>query len=405
MKSSTRHWILAGSLASLLGLVGCREPIQDANLHEPNYLFAHSMQISQDTEMDEPLLQAKTLLKDWFGTVDAPKIPEALREAPYTELFTEANLKLASGDSSVPGLYSSQQCASCHGLSGQGRGVVAASQNPYPRDFRPGWFKYKSTPRSAKPLKADIARVLRKGLSGTQMPIFDKLKDSEIDALVDYVVFLSIRGEFERALLQDAAMGNEEEKEDLLTAIADRWVEASDATEEFEPPPFPLVGSETPENAEQLAASIQKGKELFAGPVAACSQCHGEGGNGTGTKLPDYDDWTKEWTAKIGLNPDDLDEIAPLMARGGMKPQHLKPRSIVEGHLRGGREPIDIYRRIRYGIAGSPMPAASLAASSEDTGLQPDDLWHLVNYVLSIAQVPPPPISSTPTGDTVAVSP
>jgi mono/diheme cytochrome c family protein len=404
MMMISKRWIVAGSIVGAMALSGCRESVRETNVHEPNYLFAQVMKISQDADMAPALNQGKDLMTDWFGTPSAPKIPNVLREAPYDELFTEANLKLAAGSPDAPGLYTTQQCASCHGLTGQGRGLVAASQNPYPRDFRPGWFKFKSTNRSSKPLKSDLVRILRKGLSGSQMPIFDKLLDAEIDALVDYAVFLSIRGEFERAVLQDAAMENGAEHEELLTAIAERWVNANDATEEFERPAFPLVGSETPETADQLAASIQKGKELFAGPVAACSQCHGADANGVGTKLPDYDDWTKEWTAKIGLNPDNLDEIAPLMALGGMKPQHLKPRSIVEGHLRGGREPIDIYRRIRYGIAGTPMPAASLAASSEETGLQPDDLWHLVNYVLSIAKIPPP-LPSTPAGETVAISP
>jgi len=80
----------------------------------------------------------------------------------------------------------------------------------------------------------------------------------------------------------------------------------------------------------------------------------------------------------------------PLMARGGLKPQPLKPRNIVEGHFRGGRTPEDLYRRIRYGIAGSPMPAAAVVQSREEPGLLDEDLWHIVNYVLSIAQVPPP---------------
>ncbi len=402
---TNRSWVTGLGLVAILGWSsGCREAVQEANFHEPNYLFAHSMEISQDVELSETLTQSRGMLKDWFGTTDAPRIPDALKESPYDVLFSQSNLELAAGGPDKPGLYAVQQCASCHGLSGQGRGPVAASQNPYPRDFRPGWFKYKSTSRTAKPLKQDIARVLRNGLSGSQMPIFNKLSDEEINALVDYVVFLSIRGEFERSVLQDAAMENEEPHEDLLTRIADRWVDAEDSAEEFELPEFPLVGTETPETADALAASIQKGKELFAGPIAACAQCHGELANGAGTKLPDYDDWTKEWTAKIDLNPDNLDEIAPLMALGGMKPQHLKPRNIVEGHLRGGREPIDIYRRIRYGIFGAPMPAASIAASAEELGLQEDDLWHLVNYVLSIAQVPPPPIEAPTSGDQVAQS-
>jgi hypothetical protein len=82
-----------------------------------------------------------------------------------------------------------------------------------------------------------------------------------------------------------------------------------------------------------------------------------------------------------------------------MKPQIIKPRNIVEGHLRGGRDPMDIYRRIRYGIPGGPMPAAAIVQSREEQGLLEEDLWHLVNYVLSIAQVPPPPVSAQPDGE------
>jgi mono/diheme cytochrome c family protein len=421
-KSHLEHTTRSAKFAAaiLLGLAGlsagCREPNPLASMHEPNYLFAHSMEISQETEMAQPLSDSKELLNEWFGTLDAPKIPPALQEGDYEDLLSESNLQLAAGNSGKPGLYVLQQCASCHGLSGQGRGPVAASQDPYPRDFRAGIFKFKSTPRGAKPLKEDLTRVLKEGLSGTQMPVFDKLSDPEIQALVDYVVFLSIRGEFERKLLQTAAIDSPDERiydakgdektreeqkstaEELLTQIADRWIQAEDSKEDFPPPNFPLVGSETEENKAELLASIAKGKELFAQETAACSKCHGVQADGKGGQLPDYDDWTKEWTTKIGLQPTETDALLPLMARGGMKPQTLKPRNIVEGHLRGGRNPIDIYRRIRYGIAGSPMPAASIAQSSDEPGLKEEDLWHLVNYVLSIAQVPPKPVQSANAG-------
>ncbi len=38
------------------------------------------------------------------------------------------------------------------------------------------------------------------------MPLFDKLKDEQIDALVEYVVYLSIRGELERKMIQLGAV-------------------------------------------------------------------------------------------------------------------------------------------------------------------------------------------------------
>jgi mono/diheme cytochrome c family protein len=249
------------------------------------------------------------------------------------------------------------------------------------------------------------------------MPKFTKLSEQQIESLVDYVIYLSIRGELERKLLYLAAYdldlesariynaswkSSSDEKEkstyqeqvdaatEILTEIADAWKDAPDRVEEFAKPSCPIFGLETDENKSQLTESIEKGQKLFVGDTAACAKCHGQAGKGDGPQAADYDDWTKDWTSKIGIQPTDAEKLLPLMARGGLKPQPLKPRNIVAGHLRGGRDPIDIYRRIRYGIPGATMPAAAMAASEGAPGLTPDDVWHLVNYVLSIAEVPPP---------------
>ena len=55
----------------------------------------------------------------------------------------------------------------------------------------------------------------------------------------------------------------------------------------------------------------------------------------------------------------------------------LPPRDLHRGIYRGGRRPIDIYRRIVVGIKGTPMPGTA-------NKLQPEQVWDLVNYVLSI---------------------
>jgi mono/diheme cytochrome c family protein len=409
VRSKSANFLL-GLATLLVSLAGCRDQAPVANHYEPNYLFAKATEIGlskDEGELEPTLLDSKLLLAEWFGTMEEPKLPSVLKEGDYSDLISEANLKIAVGTPTEPGIYV-QQCVSCHGSSGQGRGINAASQDPYPRDFRMGIFKYKSSPRTSRPVKQDIEKTLRNGLSGSQMPVFNKLSDGEIQALVDYVVFLSLRGEFERRLIQLSATEWEGERlydpnaeksvrdgqlsnaTDTLTEIADRWVQSADAVEDFPRPSFPLVGTQTDENKEELLSSIEKGKALFVSEIASCSKCHGVNADGKGNQLPDYDDWTKDWTSKIGIQPTDSQSLLPLMARGGMKPLPLKPRSIVEGHFRGGRTPEDLYRRIRYGIAGSPMPAAAVVESREEPGLVDDDLWHLVNYLLSIAKVPPP---------------
>lgn len=399
-------------------LPGCKPATLPSALHEPNYLYSHALGMKQDVAMEQPLSDSQDLLTEWFGTLDEPKLPPLFGEDDYKELLSLEKVEKAAGPPATTaepgdkGLYR-QLCASCHGESGQGRGPVAASQNPYPREFRHGVFKYKSTARKNKPVKADIARDLRKGLSGTQMPLFDKLSDEKINAVVDYVVFLSIRGEFERKLLYTAAFeldlntdriysvaykksddaenkkklkGQLDTATEILTGIADAWVEAADGVEEFAMPKFPLYGSETVDNKKELDASIALGRKLYLSEEAACAKCHGESARGDGKQLPDYDDWTKDWTSKIDISPTKLDDLLPLMARGGMKPQPLLPRNIVEGKFRGGREPMDIYRRIRYGILGAPMPAAAVIKSSDEKGIREEDIWHIVNYVLSIVE-------------------
>ena len=408
--------ILAGFAYCMLS--GCKPATIPSALHEPNYLYSHALGIKQDAAMELPLSDSQDLLTEWFGTLDKPKLPPLFGEDDYKQLLSISNVEIAAGPPATTvepgekGIYR-QLCASCHGESGQGRGPVAASQNPYPREFRHGVFKYKSTARKNKPIKADIARALRKGMSGSQMPLFNKLPDEKINALVDYVVFLAIRGEFERKLLSAAAFeldletdriynvalkkndDSENKKKlqsqletatEILTGIADAWVEAADGVEEFDLPDFPLFGSETGDNRAELEASIAKGRKLYLSEEAACAKCHGESARGDGKQLPDYDDWTKDWTSKIDISPTNLEGLLPLMARGGMKPQQLLPRNIVEGKFRGGREPLDIYRRIRYGIVGAPMPAAAITKSSDEKGIREEDIWHLVNYVLSIVE-------------------
>jgi mono/diheme cytochrome c family protein len=338
----------------------------------------------------------------------------------YEDLLTLKNLNMAAGLSpatpipSDHGLYQ-QLCVSCHGDSGQGRGSVASSQNPYPRNFRKGVFKYKATSRNAKPTRDDLVNTLNRGLNGSQMPRFDYLSDQQRVALAEYVIYLSIRGEFERKLLIFAALeldpyesedpspdsrlydpGSESAEDqiefatDELTLILDDWIDADEEVDEIAVDvEFPVIGFTPDEkiNRQELDASIERGKQLFVGSVAACSKCHGVDGIGTGAQLPDYDDWTKDYTSTANIDPKDDDAVLEMLIRGALPPQPIDPRNLVEGKFRGGDDPVNIYRRIKHGIAGAPMPAAALATSPESLGLSESEMWDLVNFVLSLSRV------------------
>jgi mono/diheme cytochrome c family protein len=56
----------------------------------------------------------------------------------------------------------------------------------------------------------------------------------------------------------------------------------------------------------------------------------------------------------------------------------LKPRNLTLGQYRGGRRPVDLFRRVYAGIKGTPMPAFG------GTALKDNEIWDLVNYVMSL---------------------
>ena len=345
--------------------------------------------------------QVATVLLAMFGTPDEPVA------MAWTGL-DEAKLRLASGPvrsdivGRKNGLYR-EHCAHCHGITGDGMGPTAAFLNPYPRDYRPGVFKFKSTERADKPTHADLLRILRNGITGTSMPSFALLSEAKIDALAEYVKYLSIRGEAELALmrayfeLDDDAEGKLPETREFLvdetvSPIAEKWEVAAAARIEVPEMPADI----------DLVASVAKGRALFYGDKANCVKCHGVTGLGDG-QANDYDDWNKAIveinkeikgglskageTSTSGMSQEDADDYRKQVAWLGkfslvldgdaLKPRTIPPRNLRHGIYRGGRRPLDLYYRIHAGINGAPMPAAKGT-------IPPEDIWHIVNYIRSL---------------------
>ena len=74
----------------------------------------------------------------------------------------------------------------------------------------------------------------------------------------------------------------------------------------------------------------------------------------------------------------------------------LKPRNLLLGQYRGGRRPVDIFRRMYAGIKGTPMPAFG------GTALKDPEIWDLVNYVMSLPYSSKQPAAATGPGGHVA---
>ena len=339
-------------------------------------------------EREEQLDTVNNALTAMFGTPDEPYIV-ADADLGVADVIDPALLPIAAGPTGrdengvARGLYR-QHCVHCHGVTGDGQGPTAAFLNPYPRDFRMGLFKFKSTPSTQPPTDADLTKTLKEGIPGTSMPSFKVLlADDEIEALVNYVKYLSVRGEVERKLIYELTFLEPSEPVETtkdfliditLSDVVNRWANADQVVT-----PVPAA----PEwSEEERLEAVARGRELFQGKEANCFSCHGVTALGDG-QLGDYDEWTKDYEdfSKIA----DLDErqrkIEEFVHWGGLEPRNIKPRNLRQGVFRGGRRPIDLYWRIKNGIAGSPMPAAGMQQGPGQPGLTEEDLWDIVAYV------------------------
>jgi mono/diheme cytochrome c family protein len=272
--------------------------------------------------------QVRGILLDQCGT---PKAPILLGSARVTS----AHLKQGAS------VYS-KYCVQCHGVTGDGNGAAAVYMIPKPRDYRPGVFKFTSTIYGAKPLREDLIRTVKRGIRGTSMPAFGLLPPKDLEAVVDYVLTLTHRGELEAQLADEAEFNDSlasSRVPELVATVLNRW---SQARGQIVYPTTPMP--------QFTATDIERGKKAFM--TMACAQCHGEDGRGQMATNVGVDAWG---------NP-------------------TKAADLTSGMLRGGTELLDIYRHIDAGINGTPMPSFHATLQKE-----PETIWSLVAYVLEIA--------------------
>lgn len=319
-----------------------------------------------------------------------------------------------------------KNCVHCHGVSGDGAGPTAQYLSPRPRDYRQGVFKFTSTLSGEKATREDLARTVKYGIPGTYMPSFLLLTDDELHSVVEYVRWLAMRGELENSLVNElAAEYSTQAYEDQIKSLVEEgkqaladWREKGKAAGEPEPnvvrsrseartqilegslaengqreggfsgfvkDDYPGIFSDTADfmtqswqraedpaslvipaiaRVEDTPESRQRGRLLFLSDKTKCYTCHGENAKGNGSATEDF------WKDKEGK---------PYPERGLHDTWGFvqKPRDLTRGIYRGGRRPLDLYRRVHAGIKGTQMPAFS-------TGLKPEEMWDIVNYVMGI---------------------
>lgn len=401
---SGKHLCYALLLASgLFAFGGCGKSEAEFETNKI-YLALQEKQAGSDyryqREQVQDIVNVVTAL---FGTPDEPFFAKGVEGG--SDVISLDRIQAAAGPvqsdryGEGEGLYR-QHCVHCHGITGNGRGPTAAFLNPYPRDFTKGTFKFKSTPIGYKPTDDDLRTIMLNGVAGTAMPSFALLSSSEIDALIDYVKYLAIRGETERQLIQqnqdffdveDPAATETSRQEfysreflidEVLADVVGAWVSAAEMATEVPERPGEYDPLSEDYDVSALRESVARGRKLYYTSVANCYSCHGPSQLGDG-QVTDYDQWTKEyfdWTNKNAENY--AEELARYQELGGLPPRNIIPRNLRTGIYRGGRRPIDIFWRVHNGIDGTPMPAANKAALSND------DIWDIVNYVLALPYEP-----------------
>lgn len=300
-------------------------------------------------------------LATYFGTPRFPKLmelapedkqPVDAKEPLLVEKFDRVHLRQGRD------VYT-RQCSGCHGTTGDGKGPAAAYLNPPPRDYRLGRFKFTSTPRGSKPRREDLARIIRHGAKGTSMPSFRWMAQDDLDAVIDYVMLLSSRGEVEFRLqrLAGEQLGEEDNIDPQLVAeqvqlIASSWSDADTK----------IVRPLTPQ-PQYTQESIEAGAKAFV--QLNCYKCHGRDGRGN---------------KKFDVGKDDWGRIA-------------YAADLTTGMLHGGRRPIDIYRRIYSGINATPMPSFAQPDSGkgETEAQRSETIWHMAHFITSIVEGRPLP--------------
>ncbi|HUY31792.1 MAG TPA: ethylbenzene dehydrogenase-related protein [Pirellulales bacterium] len=227
-----------------------------------------------------------------------------------------------------------QHCAACHGEKGDGQGLAARFLFPKPRDFRAGRFRLVSTVNGA-PTPEDLDGVLVRGMPGSAMLSWAHLKDEDRKLLVSHVLKLHRDGLRESFVAQAVADDDEPDAKEIDESIARLTTPGKRVAAPDAPPPD--------------AESIARGAKLYL--AKGCAACHGATGKGDGQQV--------------------------MIDAEGLP---TRPRDLTLGIFKGAPDFASVFRRIRGGMPGSPMPSSQ--------GLAEQEVIDLVQYVLSLSDAP-----------------
>jgi cytochrome c len=233
-----------------------------------------------------------------------------------------------------------ENCESCHGRNGDGKGRAAANLFPPARNFRDEPMRMVST-ENRLASDVDLMQTIRNGLPGTSMASFARLSEFEIYSIIEVLRQFVIDG-----LGQQYKREIEVRGDDLNIDSQSSWMEArATPSQPIVVPMFDLT-----------ANLIEQGKGVFE--RSGCGGCHRTSQEDSGSRLRLFD--------SIGR---------PILAP-----------NLAQDTFHRGASGAEIYKRIALGIPGTPHPALS----SEKA----DELTSIVAYILSCRSVPTKPTTN-----------
>jgi mono/diheme cytochrome c family protein len=235
-------------------------------------------------------------------------------------------LALAAQDTTAGKQVYVKWCAGCHGDAGDGKGIGYTAMLPRPRDFTGAVYKIRSTASGQLPTQADLERAVDEGLPGTAMPAW-------------------------KARLSDS------ERHNVIAYIKTFSTFFADTTQH----PVALTFSSEPSGGASPEA-LKIGRQFY--DSIQCWKCHGDQARGNGPSAPGLHD----------------DPGQPIFAAD----LHQNWR------FRGGPTTEDIYRRLRTGLDGTPMP--SFSDLIDKKFLTDEQLWRIAQYVRSLGPVKAPEV-------------
>ncbi len=190
-----------------------------------------------------------------------------------------------------------EQCAACHGMSGDGKGEAAYLLYPRPRDFTSGEYRLVSTWEGI-PTDEDLFKTISRGMPGSAMPSWAHLPEETRWGLIHYV-----------------------------KSFSPRPLEVGEARDPPSPGDTGAGAISVPPEPPYTPAAEERARQVFA---RGCAPCHGESGRGDGVQ-----------------------------EQRDSKGVPTRPRDLTAGVFKGSPEPADVYRRIIAGLPGSPMPTSA----------------------------------------------